>query len=125
MTEAARHRCVSVSANIWTVGATPAQRVMLDLRRRTGLSQAELGRRAGVPRSIINAYEHGRREPGADSLSRIAASVGLELGVAPPARDIDLEKAGRILGQVLDLAESLPARKRGGLRYPVLNAPPK
>jgi len=97
----------------------------LDLRRRTGLSQAELARRAGVPRSIINAYEHGRREPGADSLSRIADSVGLELGVQPRTRDIDLEKASRILTQVLDLAESLPGRRRGALRYPILEGRPK
>lgn len=94
-----------------------------DIRRRTGLRQAELARRAGLPRSVVSAYETGRRQPGVDALARIAGSVGLTLRLAP-SPPIDHVRAGRILSQVLDLAESLPARRRGPLEYPSLRALP-
>ena len=41
-----------------------------EIRRRSGLTQAELARRAGLPRSVLNAYERGRRQPGVDALAR-------------------------------------------------------
>jgi transcriptional regulator with XRE-family HTH domain len=90
-----------------------------EIRRRSGLRQAELARRAGLPRSVVSAYEHGRRQPGVDALARMATAAGLELrlGAAAP---VDPVRAGRILSQVLDLAESLPARRRGRLEYPSL-----
>lgn len=90
-----------------------------DIRRRAGLRQAELARRAGLPRSVVSAYENGRRQPGVDALARIAGSVGLSLRLAPSS-PVDHVRAGRILSQVLDLAESLPARRRGPLEYPSL-----
>lgn len=90
------------------------------IRRRAGLSQAELARRAGMARSVVNAYEHGRRQPGADALARLAGAAGLELRLAPAVRRLDDERAGRLLAQVLDLAEALPHRRRGRLAYPSL-----
>ncbi len=98
--------------------------LLRDIRRRTGLRQAELARRAGVPRSVISAYETGRRQPGVDALERIAESVGLRLTLTPVA-PVDHVRAGRILSQVLDLAESLPARRRGPLEYPSLRGLPR
>ena len=32
-------------------------------RRRAGLTQAELARRAGTSQPVVSAYEHGRRDP--------------------------------------------------------------
>lgn len=81
-------------------------------RRAAGLSQAELARRAGLPRSVVNVYERGRREPGIGAVERILAAAGLELRVAPAVRRLDPERAGRILAEVLDLAEQLPHRPR-------------
>lgn len=101
---------------------TATQRLTADIRQRAGLTQAELARRAGVPRSTINAYERGHREPGVDSLSRIAASVGLALALESQPRNLELVETGQVLADVLDLAESLPTRKRGPLRYPSLKA---
>lgn len=89
-------------------------------RRRAGLSQAELARRAGLPRSVLNAYERGRRQPGADALARIVGAAGLELRLGVPDGRVDEERAGRILAQVLELAEALPHRRRRGLEYPSL-----
>jgi transcriptional regulator with XRE-family HTH domain len=87
-------------------------------RRESGLSQAELARRAGMPRSVLNAYERHRRQPGVDALARIARAAGLEVRIGRPLDRIDPHRAGRILVQVLDLAEALPSRRRGPLAYP-------
>lgn len=91
-----------------------------DIRRTQRLSQAELARRAQLPRSVVNAYERGARQPGVDALARIAAAAGMELQVAPRRQAVDPERAGRLLAQVLDLAEALPHRRRGRLAYPPL-----
>ena len=68
----------------------------------------------------MSAYEHGRRQPGVDALARLASAGGLELRVGPVTPPVDPVRAGRILAQVLDLAEELPSRKRGPLEYPSL-----
>jgi transcriptional regulator with XRE-family HTH domain len=96
-----------------------AGELIRDIRRRSGLRQAELARRAGLPRSVVSAYEHGHRQPGVDALARLAAAAGMELRLGSAA-PVDPVRAGRILSQVLDLAESLPARRRGALEYPSL-----
>lgn len=90
------------------------------IRRESGLSQAELARRAGMQRSVVNAYEHGARQPGVDALARIAAAAGFQVRVERPADWAEQVRAGRILEQVLDLAEALPSRRRGSLAYPSL-----
>jgi transcriptional regulator with XRE-family HTH domain len=86
----------------------------------SGLSQAELARRAGLSRSVLNAYLKGHREPGADALLRIVSAAGgkLELGEHKPP--VDPVRAGKILMQVLGLAEALPYRPRAEMRYPRL-----
>ena len=94
-----------------------------EIVRRSGLRQAELARRAGLPRSVLNTYLKGRREPGADALIRIAAAAGLELQLAPRKVPVDANRASRRLVQVLDLAEALPFRSRKTLTYPRLPRP--
>jgi|ERR1700761_5510874 transcriptional regulator with XRE-family HTH domain len=86
----------------------------------SGLSQAELARRAGVPRSVLNAYLRGRREPGADALIRLAAAGGFDLEPTKRKPPVDAERAGRILVQVLELAEALPFRPRSEMSFPPL-----
>lgn len=87
---------------------------------RSGYSQAELARRAGMPRSVVNAYVRGKREPGANALARLASAGGLELRLAQRRPPVDVERASRILVQVLELAEALPFRPRPELAYPHL-----
>jgi transcriptional regulator with XRE-family HTH domain len=94
--------------------------VASDILVQSGLSQAELARRAGMPRSVVNAYVRGKREPGADALARLAAAGGLELKLAPRRPPVDVDRASRILVQVLELAEALPFRPRPELDYPRL-----
>jgi len=86
----------------------------------SGLSQAELARRAGMPRSVVNAYVKGTREPGVDSLARLAAAGGFELRLERRRPPVDAERASEILVQVLELAEALPYRPRPTLDYPDL-----
>lgn len=65
----------------------------------------------------MNAYERSSREPGADTLRRIAAAAGMELE-ARRSCGMDVHRAGDVLERVLDLAEALPRRRRGQLTYP-------
>lgn len=97
-----------------------AQALIEDIQRRSGLSQAELARRAGIPRSVLNVYLRGRREPGADALLRLAAAGGQELRLAERKPPVDPERASKILVQVLELAEALPFRPRAEIPYPPL-----
>jgi transcriptional regulator with XRE-family HTH domain len=99
---------------------TPAASLTKEIHRRSGLSQAELSRRSGLPRSVVNVYLRGHREPGADTLARLAAAGGLELNLAPRKPPVDVERASKVLVQVLELAEALPFRPRATLDYPSL-----
>jgi transcriptional regulator with XRE-family HTH domain len=91
-----------------------------DIQRRSGLSQAELARRAGIPRSVLNVYLRGRREPGADALLKLAAAGGQRLQLVERRPPVDQERAGKILVQVLELAEALPFRPRAEMEFPPL-----
>lgn len=91
------------------------------IRAQSGLSQAELARRAGLPRSVVNAYVQGTREPGVEAISRLAAAGGLELTLNRRKPPVDADRAGRLLVQVLELAEALPFRPRPELDYPPLS----
>jgi transcriptional regulator with XRE-family HTH domain len=95
-------------------------------RRRAGMTQAELAKRAGTSQPVISAYEHGRRDPSVGTLARLIAAAGERLqiaAVATPASDIepprDLEAHGRRLIDVLSLADAIPHRARSA----VLRAP--
>jgi transcriptional regulator with XRE-family HTH domain len=97
-----------------------AATLLAEIGRKSGLNQAELARRAGLDRSVLSAYAHGRRQPSVAALGRIASAAGLKLELAPAADDSATEHAGRVLSQVLDLAGSMPYRPRGELEYPPL-----
>lgn len=105
-----------------SLAATPSTAVAAEIRARSGLSQAELSRRAGLPRSVLNVYLRGRREPGGDTLARLAAAGGFDLRLERRRPPVDGERAGRILIQVLELAEALPYRPRAELGYPDLRS---
>jgi transcriptional regulator with XRE-family HTH domain len=102
------------------IAVSPAVSLVEEIRDRSGLSQAELSRRAGLPRSVVNAYLRGGREPGADTLARLAAAGGFALSLEPRRPPVDAERNGQILVQVLELAEALPYRLRPELGYPRL-----
>jgi hypothetical protein len=73
-----------------------------------------------MPRSVVNVYLRGHREPGAGALARLAAAGGLQLSLAERKAPVDPYRAGRILVEVLELAEALPFRPKPELSYPRL-----
>jgi uncharacterized protein len=94
-------------------------------RRRQGLSQAEVARRAGTSQPVISAYERGRRDPTYRTLRRLVEATGERLRVdsvvaasdLSPPRDVE-EHARRLL-DVLSVADAVPRRRRSA----VLRAP--
>lgn len=94
-----------------------------DIVQASGLSQSELARRAGLPRSVLSFYLGGRRSPGAEALQRLAAAGGFDLRLTPRKPPVDAREAAWKLVQVLELAEALPYRPRENLEYPGLPRP--
>jgi transcriptional regulator with XRE-family HTH domain len=95
------------------------------VRRRQGLTQAELARRAGTSQPVVSAYEHGRRDPSYATLRKLVEAGGERLQLAAVAATSDLpppadvaEHARRLL-DVLTLADAIPVRTRPA----VLDAP--
>jgi transcriptional regulator with XRE-family HTH domain len=58
---------------------SPAAGLLQLARMDAGISQQELAERAGVDRSMISAYEHGRRQPTLPTLLRLLKAAGFEL----------------------------------------------
>lgn len=52
-------------------------------RRASGLTQAEVARRAGTSRPTLSAYEGGSRNPTLDTLERVLAANGQHLVAVP------------------------------------------
>ena len=50
-------------------------------RKLQGMTQAELAKRAGIPRSNITRFESGNYNPSLEQLVRIAAALGMMLQV--------------------------------------------
>jgi len=96
------------------------------VRRRQGLTQAELARRAGTAQPVISAYERGHRDPTYGTLRALVAAGGEELRLvaAPSAGDVpramDLDEHARRLLDVLSVADAVPARRS---RSSVLRGP--
>jgi uncharacterized protein len=88
------------------------------VRRRRGITQAELARRAGTSQPVVSAYEHGHRDPTYSTLHRLIAAGGesLELHARVPASDVppalDDAERGRRLVDVLALADAISSRPR-------------
>lgn len=53
-----------------------------EARKRAGLTQAGLGRRAGVPQSTVAGIESGARSPSTDLVERLVRAAGFEIRVA-------------------------------------------
>ena len=56
-------------------------------RKLQGMTQAELAKRAGVPRSNITRFESGNYNPSLEQLVRIAAALGMMLQVQLVAKE--------------------------------------
>jgi len=66
-----------------------AEALLRQARKRAGLSQVDLARRADVTQSVISAYESGQRQPSVPVLARLIDAAGFELTLGlrrPPGR---------------------------------------
>lgn len=93
-------------------------------RTRAGLSQRALAAAAGTSQSAVAAIEVGRKQPTVATLERLLRAAGTELvpADAEQAAQAALLRRGRRLEDVLHLAEALPFRRQGGLRFPQIPA---
>jgi transcriptional regulator with XRE-family HTH domain len=55
--------------------------LLVEARRRAGISQAELGRRSGVPSSLIGRYERYEVIPSLERLRSLLRAAGFELSI--------------------------------------------
>lgn len=72
-----------------------------EARRRAGLSQEELGRRAGVTQSVVSAYESGARQPSLPTLERLVRAAGCELDITVRDRRPQVQTLGGPAGRKL------------------------
>lgn len=56
-------------------------------RRRAGLSQSQLARRAGVAKSTVGRIESGTRVPSSDLVERLVRAAGFEIQLSLAAPD--------------------------------------
>jgi transcriptional regulator with XRE-family HTH domain len=82
---------VSSAATRWPVWA-----LIREARRRAGLTQAELAKRAGTSQPAIARYERARSMPDLPTLHRIAEACGLELRLELAEPDPQREAAAQI-----------------------------
>jgi transcriptional regulator with XRE-family HTH domain len=71
-----------------------------------------------MPRSVVNAYERGNREPGASALDQLLEATGMRLTVVPRAKPRRGRRVAARVADVLDLADALPQRHARRLAYP-------
>ena len=73
--------------------------LVLEARRRAGISQAELARRAGVPKSTVGRIESRARDPSTRMVERLVRAAGLEVSISltelDPATDAMFERSLR------------------------------
>lgn len=72
-----RYDCVM--ARSYERGRSTAAGILALARLKAGLSQGQLGARAGVPATMISAYERDKRQPTLPTLERLLRAAGYEL----------------------------------------------
>ena len=102
MKELGRWNCLLIA--FWLSSGMPEPRIaklVLDARRRAGLSQRDLARRARTAQSVIARIEAGITSPTWDTLSRLLAAAGFELRASLELRPVSgshmLDDVPRIL----------------------------
>jgi transcriptional regulator with XRE-family HTH domain len=86
--------------------------ILVEARRRAGLSQAELGRRSGVAPSLIGRYERYEVIPSFERLRELVRACGLDLTFR--LASVDASDHDRVLIE-RELGRSPAERLRRGL----------
>jgi transcriptional regulator with XRE-family HTH domain len=75
-----------------TLGALESGRLIREVRRLRGLTQAELARRLGTTQSAVSNWERERDTPRVDTLARILDACGFEADMTFRRHD-DVDRA--------------------------------
>jgi transcriptional regulator with XRE-family HTH domain len=75
---------------------SPAAGLLQLARLKSGLSQRELAERAGVPATMISAYERDRRQPTLGTLLRLLRAAGYDLRLQLVLADTDDDVLARL-----------------------------
>lgn len=95
-------------------------RMLRTARARAGMSQRQLARRAGLPQSVLSAYENGRREPSARTFRALLRAAGVDLSLTDRW---DSRRNARHFELVMEMTDHLPQRRQGPLQFPPLRRP--
>jgi len=108
---------VHVTSSVYESLPSPAAGLLQLARMDAGISQQELAERAGVDRSMISAYEHGRRQPTLPTLLRLLKAAGFELRMhLEPYEDHDDVLAAREKGRSPAARKAWERRQRKRLQ---------
>jgi len=91
-----------------------------EARERAGLTQEDLAKRAGVPQSMVSAYERGIRLPTLPTLERLLRAAGFTLDAELATAGPDVRRNGSLLADLLELADRMPVERSRTLAYPRL-----
>lgn len=85
------------------------------LRRRAGMSQAELARQLKVSASAIGMYEQGRRQPAADTLVALGDVFGVSVDYLLTGRRSELENqtVDALVSQAVETAQAALNHRTG------------
>jgi hypothetical protein len=78
-----------------------------ELRNRHRLSQAALAARAGTSQQALSKIENGFVSPSIETLARLAAAVGEELGLESRPREVPFDPAQLATAAASPMAERL------------------
>lgn len=94
-----------------------AGEILREARGRAGLTQRELATRAGTSQAAVAAIENDRKAPTFPTMQRLLTAAGATLVLAEDPTEV-LRRRDRRFQDALGLAEALPFRREGGLRFP-------
>lgn len=66
------------------------ERLLVEARAASGLTQTALARAAGTSRPTLSAYEHGRKSPTLETAARLVGEAGFELSVTPRVEFVEI-----------------------------------
>ncbi len=94
--------------------------LIIEARRRSGLSRRELARRGHTSASTLAAYESGASVPSVATLTRLLKAAGFDAQVSlRPASDEDDGARAAMVEALLAFSDELPRAEPGPLAYPV------
>lgn len=98
--------------------------LLIEARRRSGLSRRELARRGRTSASTLSAYESGASIPSVATLARLLRAAGFtaEANLQAVQEDDEQDRAQKIEA-LFAFADVLPRGERGPLAFPVFPNP--